>query len=66
MYCTSRVSKDDETQLLTHVFQTLHDKQNICILLHDEDYVKKMLIYHGGEVFGGAANNSSLMAETRL
>ena len=38
---TSRVSKDDEIQLLTHVFQPLHDKQKICILLHDEVYVKK-------------------------
>ena len=38
---TSRVSKDDETQLLTDVFQPLHDKDNICILFHDEDCVKK-------------------------
>ena len=38
---TSRVTKEDVTQLLTHVFQPLHDKQKICILLHDEVYVKK-------------------------
>ena len=36
------------------------------MLLHDEVYVKKALLYHGGEVFGRAVNNPSALAETML
>ena len=36
------------------------------MLLHDEVYVKKTLLYHDGEVFGRAVNNSSALAETVL
>ena len=36
------------------------------MLLHDEVYNKKSMQYHGGEIFGRAANDPSLLAETML
>ena len=36
------------------------------MLLHDEVYIKKSMQYHGGEIFGRAANDPSLLAEIML
>ena len=63
---TSKVSKIADLPFLKQVFGTTTDEQKFCVLLHDEVYVKKMLLYHGGTVFGKAENNPSLLAETTL
>ena len=36
------------------------------MLLYDEIYIKKSMQYHGGEIFGRAANDPTLLAETML
>lgn len=51
---TSKVSKIDDVPFLKQVFDTAENKQKFCVLLHDEVYLKKMLLYHGGTVFGKA------------
>ena len=49
------------------MFQNLNDeRQNTCILLLDEVYVKAMLQYHGGILFGKAVNHPSKLANTVL
>lgn len=63
---TSKVSKISDSSFTEQVLQTTEEKQKICVLLHDEVYVKKMLLYHGGTVFGKAQNNPSMLAETIL
>ena len=49
---TSKVAKVPENTFLNRVFKTLKTNQKLCVVLHDEVYVKKMLLYHGGTLFG--------------
>ena len=49
---TSKVSNMEDKSFLKNVFQSLNPGQKNCILLIDEVYVKPMLTYHGGELFG--------------
>ena len=49
------------------MFENLKDeRQKTCILLLDEVYVKTILQYHGGILFGKAVNNPSVLANTVL
>ena len=63
---TSRVAKKDENSFLTGVFKCLPEKQKLCVLIQDEVYVKKMLLYHGGEVFGRSVDDPQCLAKTVL
>ena len=63
---TSHVSKLTEGTFLARVFRNVTDMQKLCIILHDEIYVKKMLLYHGGTIFGKAVNDKSKKATTVL
>ena len=63
---TSKVSKEDEVSLLTKVFSKLKEQQRACVLMLDEVYVKKSLLYHGGSFFGKAENNPEELANTVL
>ena len=63
---TTKVSKVEDVPFLKRVLDTTEKKQKHCVLLHDEVYVKKMLLYHGGTVFGKAQNHPSKLAETVL
>ena len=63
---TSKVGKLDEANFLKKVFDSLTEKQKICTLIFDEVYVKKMMLYHGGSVFGKAVNNPNELAKTVL
>ena len=64
---TSRVNKLDDNLYIQKVFQNLNDeRQKTCILLLDEVYVKAMLQYHGGILFGKAVNHPSKLANTVL
>ena len=64
---TSRVNKLDDNLYIQKVFQNLNDvRQKTCILLLDEVYVKAMLQYHGGILFGKTVNYPSKLANTVL
>ena len=63
---TSKVSKLSESKFLWNVFSSIEENQKECVLLHDEVYVKKMLLYHGGTLFGRAVNDPSSLAKTVL
>ena len=49
---TSSTKQYDDIGYYSQVFENLPDRQKNCIVLVDEVYVKSMLQYHGGEVFG--------------
>lgn len=63
---TSRVSKLSESAFTSAVFSSLEDRQKHCILLQDEVYVKKMMLFHGGYVFGKSVDDPSALAKTVL
>ena len=48
---TSKASKISEKHFFDSVFNNIEDSQKLCVLLNDEVYVKKMLLYHGGTLF---------------
>ena len=62
---TSKVSKLNDGKFLHTVFKAIAENKRMCIILHDEIYVKKMLLYHGGAVFGRASDDTSSLAKTR-
>lgn len=63
---TCSLSKKEDSIFLEQVFTNLTTEQKICVLMHDEVYIKKTLTYHGGTIFGKAANNPNILAETML
>ena len=64
---TSKVKSVHEDIYLQKVFSNLSDiRHKNCILLLDEVYVKTMLQYHRGTVFGKAVNNPNVLANTIL
>lgn len=63
---TSKVGKLDESTFSSAVFKSLDERQKLCVLLQDEVYVKKMMLYHGGQVFGRSADNPECLAKTVL
>ena len=63
---TSKVAYFDDNTFLRTVFSKLNTGQKTCMLLIDEVYVKPMLTYHGGQLFGQAVNDESTLAKTVL
>lgn len=63
---TSKVAKVDESTFSDVVFSSLEEKQRLCVLLQDEVYVKKMMLFHGGQVFGRSVDNPECLAKTVL
>ncbi|GFO33316.1 transposable element p transposase [Plakobranchus ocellatus] len=63
---TSKVGKLDECTFSGAVFKTLEERQRLCVLLRDEVYVKKMMLYHGGQVFGRSVDDPQCLAKTAL
>jgi hypothetical protein len=63
---TSKVAKLDETSFSTAVFKSVEERQRQCVLLQDEVYVKKMMLYHGGQIFGRSVDNPQCLAKTVL
>ena len=51
---------------ITNVFQKLNDGQKLCTILIDEVYVKPMLTYHGGQLFGRSIKDETSLAKTVL
>ena len=62
---TSKIAKIGNEDFYANVFSDIDNHQKNCVLLQDEVYIKKMLTYHGGTIFGQSENNESL-AETML
>ena len=62
----SKISKIDENTFLQSVFKNLESCQKCCIIPHDEVYVKKMMLYHGGRLFGKSVDDPSSLAKTVL
>ena len=52
---TSKVKNIEDDIFLKNIFTNLKQKEKTCILLIDEVYVKPMLQYHGGSMFGQAS-----------
>ena len=64
---TSKVRNTDDATYIAKIFTQLTDpRQKNCVLIVDEVYVKSMLQYHGGIVFGKAVNNPEKLANTVL
>ena len=63
---TSKVSNIDDDKFLVNIFSNLPEKQQRCIVFVDEVYVKPLLQYHGGTIFGKAANYPDSLATTVL
>ena len=62
----SKVSKCNKKSFLQSVFSTLDTSQKGWIILHDKEYIKKMLLYHGNQLFHKSIDNPSLVAQTVL
>ena len=57
---TSKVSNIGDDSFLKNVYLNIDDeRQKSCFLLIDEVYVKPMLQYHGGSVYGKAINDAA-------
>ena len=63
---TSSYSSLDDQQFLSGLLSKVPSIQRKCVILLDEVYVKAALRYHGGAVFGKAANDTTKLAKTVL
>ena len=63
---TSKVSALNETCFMRSVFNTVKENQKQCVIMQDEIYVKKMLLYHGETFFGRATDDPQSLAKTVL
>ena len=61
---TSKVSKLGDKSFINSVFSSLPEQQRKCIILIDEMYIKKLMLYHGGSLYGKALNNPEKMANS--
>ena len=63
---TSTKSKLTESEYVGKIMTSINPEQKECIIMHDEVYVKKMLLYSGGTVYGRALDDPSKLAKTML
>ena len=63
---TSKVSNIGDSSFVRSVFHSLNDEQKNCILLIDEVYVKPLLSYHGGKLFGNSVSDNTPLGKTVL
>ena len=63
---TSKVSNIEDGSFVRSVFQSLNNGQKNCILLIDEVYIKPMLLFHGGQLFGNSVSDNNQLAKTVL
>ena len=52
---TSTIASKDDSSFLKGIFKTPTPKQRSCVIMQTEVYVKKLLTYQRGTVFGKAA-----------
>ena len=63
---SSKVNNSTDRDYIHHFFSKLDGKNKNYVLLIDEVYIKALLTYHGGELFGKALNNPEALATTVL
>ena len=63
---TSTCRQLDNEKFIQSVFTKIDSRQNKCIILLDEIYIKPSLTYHGGQVFGKATDQPNKLAKTIL
>ena len=63
---TSKVRSQDSLEFLKNVLMSIEDTQRKCVLLVDEVYIKSILTYHGGTLFGYSADQPGVLAKTML
>ena len=63
---SSQVNNSSDFTFISNVVSKLNERQKKFILLLDEVYVKPLLTYHGGMLFGKASNNPEHLATTVL
>ena len=63
---TSKVSKVGDKTFIDSVFSNVTERQRKCIILIDEMYIKKLMLYHGGSLYGKALNKPDQMANSVL
>ena len=64
---TSKFKITDGSSYMKNIFTNLKDiRERTCLLLFGEVYVKAILQYHGGIIFGKAVNKPQLLATTIL
>ena len=63
---TSKVRNAGDDAFLNQIFGSLENRQKTCYLLIDEVYVKPLLQYHGGSIYGEACNGEGDLAKTVL
>lgn len=60
---TSKVAKFDETKFSSTVFHSLNPNLKLYVILHEEVYVNKTMLYHGGQVFGKSVDDPENLAK---
>ena len=63
---TSKVDKLSDGEFLKNVMKNLKPKQRKVTIMIDEIYVKTLLLYHAGTLFGKAVNDPSKLAKAVL
>lgn len=63
---SSKVNNTSDLTFLKSVFCSLKEQQRKYVLLIDEVYVKPLLTYHGGKLFGKSVNKPEDLATTVL
>ena len=64
---TSKFKTTDDSSYMKNIFTNLNDiRERTCLLLFGEVYVKAILQYHRGIIFGKAVNKPQLLATTIL
>ena len=64
---TSKVKTIEDFSFFQSIFSNWADpRQKDCVLILDEVYIKSTLQYHGGSIFGEAANRPGSLANTML
>ena len=63
---TSKVNKLSDQTFVNDVFAKLQERQKETVVIIDEVYLKKALLYHGGKVYGKASNQPGELATSML
>ena len=63
---TSKVAKIPENTFPNSVFKSLDTNQKLCVVFRGEVYIKEMLLYHGGSIFGKSVDDPSSLARIIL
>lgn len=63
---SSRCNSLEDEKFLKSVFDNLEPRKKRCIIELDEMYVKKVMSYHAGNIYGKAVDDDSKLAKTIL